>query len=119
MTMKNFSIVFVSMLVLSFALAGCSGQEDMSKTSTTAIDMEKRMRDIIAAYSAHDVEKIYSPLLRMTYLSRKCDWRQLHLPSLSEVWRAPPQRPKDPHPGLRTTFARRCLGAKPGLPRLC
>ncbi len=59
MNIRNSSIVFVSMLVLSLMLAGCSQTVEMEITDTAA-ELEQSASEIVAAYSAHDVDTILS-----------------------------------------------------------
>ena len=60
MTIKNSSIVFLSMLALLLILAGCSQTGTVAETDTAVAGLEQNASDIVAAYSAHDVDKILS-----------------------------------------------------------
>ena len=56
MTIKNFPVVFVSLLVLSLILYGCSRQGE--KTSSAAA--EQMGKDLAAAFNSHDIDKLLS-----------------------------------------------------------
>lgn len=59
MTMRNFSIVFVSMLVFSFVLTGCTQTGTAPGEDETAV-LEQQAKDLLAAYSAHDADTVLS-----------------------------------------------------------
>jgi len=60
-TMK-FSSVFVSVLVLSIMFGGCAGPGTTAEANQASAELERQARAFVAAYSAHDVDKILSHL---------------------------------------------------------
>jgi steroid delta-isomerase-like uncharacterized protein len=60
MKSANLSIVFLCILILALVLGGCSEQDTVSETNIAATDIEELLKNIFAAYNAHDAEKLLS-----------------------------------------------------------
>jgi len=58
--MRKFSIVFVSMLVFSFVLTGCTQTGTAPGEDEAAAALKQESEEIMAAYNAHDVDKVLS-----------------------------------------------------------
>jgi len=56
MSTQSFRFSFASLFVLSLILYGCSGQGEKASSAAT----EQTMKDLVAAWNSHDVEKILS-----------------------------------------------------------
>jgi len=60
MTTKYRLFVSLSILVLTLMFSGCSPADEPDGAGTAAAQLEQNARDILDAYSAHDVDKILS-----------------------------------------------------------